>query len=72
MNSNVGMYRNRTEETAGVGWLGLVEFDQSGWGRNKLISHCLDVRVRTVTGSRMNCRVTTVEGLPRSTGLNSS
>ena len=25
-----------------------------------------------VTGSRMNCRVTTVEGLPRSTGLNSS
>ena len=26
----------------------------------------------TVTGSRMNCRVTTVEGLPGSTGLNSS
>ena len=26
----------------------------------------------TVTGSRMNCRVTTVEGLPSSTGLNSS
>ena len=25
-----------------------------------------------VTGSRMNCRVTTVEGLPRRTGLNSS
>ena len=25
-----------------------------------------------VTGSRMNCRVTTVEGLPSSTGLNSS
>ena len=25
-----------------------------------------------VTGSRMNCRVTTVKGLPRSTGLNSS
>ena len=25
-----------------------------------------------VTGSRMNCRVTTVEGLPRGTGLNSS
>ena len=25
-----------------------------------------------VTGSRMSCRVTTVEGLPSSTGLNSS
>ena len=25
-----------------------------------------------VTGSRMNCNVTTVEGLPSSTGLNSS
>ena len=25
-----------------------------------------------MTGSRMNCRVTTVEGLPGSTGLNSS
>ena len=31
-----------------------------------------DVIVRTVTGSRINCNVTTVEGLPGSTGLNSS
>ena len=27
---------------------------------------------QAVTGSRMNCRVITVEGLPRCTGLNSS
>ena len=32
----------------------------------------LDESLRAVTGSRMNCRVTTVEGLPSSTGLNSS
>ena len=28
--------------------------------------------LRTVTGSRMNCNVTTIEGLPSSTGLYSS
>ena len=32
----------------------------------------LDLSVYTVTGSRMNCNVTTVEGLPSSTGLDSS
>ena len=30
------------------------------------------VILKSVTGSRMNCRVTTVEGLPSSNGLNSS
>ena len=31
----------------------------------------MDLNVCTVTGNLMNCRVTTVEGLPSSTGLNS-
>ena len=31
-----------------------------------------DALFQDVTGSRMNCQVTTVEGIPSSTGLNSS
>ena len=39
--------------------------------------YCLQTGIKqefaaTVTGSRMNCNVTTVEGLPSSTGLSSS